>query len=59
MAGQEMRRWKTLLFLLGIFRHYIVIQMLKVKVRQFELQALTGPEDFRRLRLPDFKTFGT
>ena len=23
------------------------------------LQAWTGPEGFRRLRLPDFKTFGT
>jgi hypothetical protein len=23
------------------------------------LQALTGPEDSRRLRLPDFKTIGT
>jgi len=23
------------------------------------IQAWTGPEDSRRLRLPDFKTFGT
>jgi hypothetical protein len=29
------------------------------KVNEFPLQALTGPEDSRRLRLPDFKTVGT
>jgi hypothetical protein len=30
------------------------------KVKQaIQLQALTGPEGFRRLRLPDFMTIGT
>jgi hypothetical protein len=29
------------------------------KKRAIPLQALTGPEGSRRLRLPDFKTFGT
>jgi len=27
--------------------------------RTIPLQAWTGPEGFRRLRLPDFKTIGT
>ena len=30
-----------------------------VKVKAIPLQAWTGPEGFRRLRLPDFKTIGT
>jgi len=29
------------------------------KGKAIPLQAWTGPEGFRRLRLPDFKTFGT
>jgi hypothetical protein len=35
------------------------ITLLNVKGEAISLQALTGPEDSRRLRLPDFKTFGT
>jgi hypothetical protein len=31
----------------------------KGKVKAISLQALTGPEGSRRLRLPDFKTVGT
>jgi hypothetical protein len=31
----------------------------KVKGKAIPLQALTGPEDSKRLRLPDFKTIGT
>ena len=31
----------------------------KVKGKAIPLQAWTGPEDSRRLRLPDFKTIGT
>jgi hypothetical protein len=31
----------------------------QVKGKAIPLQALTGPEGFRRLRLPDFKTIGT
>jgi len=29
------------------------------KGKRISLQAWTGPEGSRRLRLPDFKTFGT
>jgi len=31
---------------------------IKGKGKAIPLQALTGPEGFRRLRLPDFKTIG-
>jgi hypothetical protein len=31
----------------------------KVKVKLSPVQAWTGPEDSRKLRLPDFKTVGT
>jgi len=31
----------------------------KGKENAIPLQVWTGPEDFRRLRLPDFKTVGT
>jgi hypothetical protein len=31
----------------------------KVKGKAIPLQTLTGPEGFRRLRFPDFKTVGT
>jgi len=30
-----------------------------VKSKAIPLQAWTGPESFRRMRLPDFQTFGT
>jgi hypothetical protein len=30
-----------------------------VKVKAIPLQAWTGPEGSRRLKLPDFKTIGT
>jgi hypothetical protein len=30
-----------------------------IKSKAIPLQALTGPEGSRRLRLPDFKTIGT
>jgi hypothetical protein len=32
---------------------------LKIKGIAIPLQAWTGPEGSRRLKLPDFKTFGT
>ena len=31
---------------------------IKVKGKAISLQGWTGPEDSRRLRLPDFKTIG-
>jgi len=35
------------------------IKLYKDKGKAIPLQAWTGPEDPRRLRLPDFKTIGT
>jgi hypothetical protein len=43
-----------LLFLI----RFIIFQD-KAKVKAISLQAWTGPEGSRRLRLPDFKTVGT
>jgi hypothetical protein len=37
----------------------IVYRELKGKGKAIPLQALTGPEGSRRLRLSDFKTIGT
>jgi len=36
-----------------------VTEMSKGKGKAIPLQAWTAPEGSRRLRLPDFKTFGT
>jgi hypothetical protein len=36
-----------------------IIVILLDKCKAIPLQAWTGPEGFRRLRLPDFKTIGT
>jgi hypothetical protein len=33
--------------------------IIKSKCKAIPLQALTGPEGYRRLRLPDFKKIGT
>jgi hypothetical protein len=35
------------------------VRIILVKVKAIPLQAWTGPEDSRRLRLPDFKTIDT
>ena len=40
-------------------QHIITIYILSVKGKAIQLQAWTGPGGFRRLRLQDFKTFGT
>jgi hypothetical protein len=37
----------------------IDMENVKVKGKAIPLQAFTGPEGSRRLRLPDFKTIGT
>jgi hypothetical protein len=37
----------------------LLTEMSKGKGKATPLQALTGPEGSRRLRLPDFKTVGT
>jgi hypothetical protein len=37
----------------------ITYLFVKGKGKAIPLQALTGPEGSRRLRLPDFKTIGT
>jgi hypothetical protein len=38
---------------------YIYIYIYNYKGKAIPLQALTGPEGSRRLRLPDFMTIGT
>jgi hypothetical protein len=38
--------------------HFVDLH-LHVKGKAIPLQALAGPEDSRRLRLPDFKKIGT
>jgi hypothetical protein len=41
-------------------RFLLPVQELRyVKAKAIPLQALTGPEGSRRMRLPDFKTNGT
>jgi hypothetical protein len=40
-------------------KEYSLLQNRKGKGKAIPLQALTGPEVSRRLRLPDFKTIGT
>jgi len=39
--------------------HHPVVQWLRKKGKAIPLQAWTGPEGSRRLRLPDFKTIST
>jgi hypothetical protein len=41
------------------FLDTLLIQKLKKKGKAIPLQAWTGPEGFRKLRLPDFKTIDT
>jgi hypothetical protein len=36
-----------------------LLQKVFIKDKAIPLQAWTGPEGFRKLRLPDFKTVGT
>jgi hypothetical protein len=38
---------------------YKILHVSKGNGKAIPLQALTGPEGSRRLRLPDFKTIGT
>jgi hypothetical protein len=38
---------------------YVNYYRVKVKGKAIPLQAFTGPDDSRRLRLPDIKTIGT
>ena len=38
---------------------YSIVKLLLVKGKAVPLQAWTGPEGCRRLRLTDFKTIGT
>jgi hypothetical protein len=37
----------------------MILTLENVSKKAIPLQAWTGPEDSRRLRLPDFKTIGT
>jgi len=36
-----------------------IVRSIRDKDKAFPLQAWTGPEGYRRLRLPDLKTIGT
>jgi hypothetical protein len=38
---------------------YVYIYIIYGEGKAIPLQVLTGPEDSRRLRLPDFKKIGT
>ena len=44
---------------LMLFRETIAVYSENSKGKTIPLQAWTGPEGSRRLRLPDFKTIGT
>jgi hypothetical protein len=44
---------------LGLTQPLTEMSKYKGKDKAIPLQVWTGPEDSRRLRLPDFKTFGT
>jgi hypothetical protein len=39
--------------------NFIPMHTIEAKGKAIPLQAWAGPEGSRRLRLPDFKTFGT
>ena len=43
----------------GMCHKMLFVFILHKKGKIIPLQAWTGPEGSRRLRLPDFKTFGT
>jgi hypothetical protein len=47
--------------MLIVINHYLVIcaTQQNIKGKEIPLQAWTGPDGSRRLRLPDFKTTGT
>ena len=44
---------------LPVAKDYILINFTKGNDKAIPVQAWTGPEGSRRLRLPDFKTIGT
>jgi hypothetical protein len=45
--------------MVSVIKILLFIITLTVKGKALSLQAWTGPEGSRRLRLPDFKTTGT
>jgi len=45
--------------LIYYFAHHNLTALGNAKGKAIPLQAWTGPEGSRRLRLPDFKTIGT
>jgi hypothetical protein len=48
-------------FIHGLFNNDVaaILHYIKVKGKAIPLQAWTGPEGSRRLRIPDFKTIST
>jgi hypothetical protein len=51
-------RWKRRENTECVYYQQVVYVKIRYKGKAIPLQALTGPEDSRRLRLPDFKTIG-
>jgi hypothetical protein len=49
----------VILELYGVYRSWLFYIRKHGKGKAISLQALTGPEGSRRLKLPDFKTIGT
>jgi hypothetical protein len=49
----------TVLYVYGTHKIEFNNTTIASKVKVIPLQALTGPEGSRRLRLPDFNTIGT
>jgi hypothetical protein len=43
----------------NIYKKNFLVHIVRKKVKAIPIQAWTGPEGSRRLRLPDFKTIGT
>jgi len=53
----EIQNVQTIAYSFSVFHSKISVALQKGKA--LSLQAWTGPEGSRSLRLPDFKTFGT
>ena len=51
-------RYRLTVKIIDYFTH-MYKRFVSVKVKAIPIQAWTGPEGSRRLRLPDFKTTGT
>ena len=57
--AKKLKLWKTRTDVHHVTDHSCINFLCKVKGKAIPLQAWTGPEGSRDLRLPDFKTIGT